>query len=79
MDTFTRYPIKETVERIIVESYQETGGDPNALPKLPGYVVGEIDFMIGIKYLRYHQEIYFRFLREKIFQFLSFRYSGAPS
>ena len=57
---FPDYPVKGEVEDDIHEAYSHSGGKPELLPKLPKYVGGEIDFMIGIKYLRYHPEKVFQ-------------------
>ena len=51
---FPKYPIKGAVERDIHDAYKKSGGSVENLPKLPQFVGGTIDFMIGIKYLRYH-------------------------
>ena len=57
---FPRYPIKGTVEDDLVNAYREAGGDINELPQLPSYIGGKVDFMIGIKYLRYFPEKVFQ-------------------
>ena len=52
---FPKYPIQGKVEDDIHKAYQLEGGDPDRLPKLPRSVGGtDVDFIIGIKYLRYH-------------------------
>ena len=38
----------------IISSYKNTGDNPSDLPKVPVSVGGNIDFMIGIKYIRHH-------------------------
>ena len=52
--TFPEYPLKGKVGNDIYEAYQLQGKDVHDLPTLPRYVGGDVDFMIGIKYLRYH-------------------------
>ena len=51
---FPLYPLKGEVERDIHEAYSISGGDVTKLPSLPKFVGGNIDFMIGAKYMRYH-------------------------
>ena len=51
---FPEYPIKGKVEDDIHKAFVSEGGKPNFLPKLQETVGGEVDFMIGIKYRRYH-------------------------
>ena len=58
--SFPMYPIQGKVENDIKSAYQRRGGNINDLPKLPALVGGEVDFMVGIKYLRYHPEIIFQ-------------------
>ena len=58
--TFPEYPIKGKVEDDIMEAYSKINGNPDDLPKLPEHVGGETDFLIGIKYLRYHPEKVFQ-------------------
>ena len=41
----------------IISSYKNTGGNPSDLPKVPVSVGRNIDFMIGIKYLRHHPKL----------------------
>ena len=53
---FPKYPLQGRVEKDIRNGYKQIGGDVKNLPKLPKYVGGNIDFMIGIKYLRYYPE-----------------------
>ena len=52
--------MKGIVEDDIRDAYIQSGGDDSNLPQLPSYVGGETDFLIGIKYLRYHPEIVFQ-------------------
>ena len=54
--TFPFYPLKGDVEKDIHRAFQSSGGDVKDLPSLPNFVGGDIDFMIGAKYLRYHPE-----------------------
>ena len=51
---FPMYPLQGEIENEIKTSYQQHGGDIKNLPRLPKFVGGETDLMIGIKYLRYH-------------------------
>lgn len=51
--TFPQYPLTQ-VQRDIVTAYRHTGENVNNLPGLPATIGGDVDFMIGIKYLRYH-------------------------
>ena len=51
--TFPLYPLQGKVENDIIQSWKESGGNIKQLPRLPPYVGGQIDVMIGIKYLRY--------------------------
>ena len=44
----------------ITKAYKDAGGDPRTLPKQPKSVGGEVDFMIGIKYLRYYPKMIFQ-------------------
>ena len=48
------------MENDIKAAFKKSGRDPNDLPKLSKSVGGEIDFMIGVKYLRYHPERVFQ-------------------
>ena len=57
---FPIYPIAGEVEEDIKDGYQAHGFDPKNLPKLPEKVGGHVDFMIGIKYLRYFPEKVFQ-------------------
>ena len=51
---FPEYSIKGKVEDDIHKAFVSEGGKPDCLPKLQETVGGEVDFMIRIKYLRYH-------------------------
>ena len=46
---FPKYPLQGRVEKDIRNGYKQIGGDVKNLPKLPRYVGGNTDFMIGIK------------------------------
>ena len=54
--TFPNYPLKGDVEKDIHNAFQLSGKDIKDLPALPNYVSGDVDFMIGAKYLCYHPE-----------------------
>ena len=41
----------------IWESYETSGRDPKTLPTPSSVVGGKVDFMIGVKYLRYHPKL----------------------
>ena len=58
--TFPSYPIIGKVQEDINNAYQQQCGDPSKLPKLPRSIGGDVDFMIGIKYLRYHPKQVFQ-------------------
>ena len=57
--TLPTYPL-EKVQHDIEAAYKATRGNTNELPKLPKFIGGTVDFMIGIKYLRYHPEVIFQ-------------------
>ena len=59
-ETFPRYPIHGAVEQDIHTAFKAAGGSMENLPTLPRYVGGDVDFMMGIKYLRYHPEVVFQ-------------------
>ena len=50
-NTFPLYPIHGNVKDDLLKAYQGSVAD---FPELPKYVGGDIDIMIGSKYLRYH-------------------------
>ena len=54
--TFPSYPLKGALQNDIHEQYTKSGGTASDLPGLPEFVGGNVDFMIGSKYLRYHPE-----------------------
>ena len=49
------YPLEE-VAKDIQTSYTKLGGSCQ-LPKLPNSIGGEVDLMVGVKYLRYHPKL----------------------
>ena len=49
-EEFPRYPIQGEVENDIKCEYLTAGGDPDRLPKLPEWVGGSVDFMVGQGY-----------------------------
>ena len=49
---FPRIPL-EGMENEVHAAFVEQGGDVNDLPKLPKFVGGETDLMIGVRYLKY--------------------------
>ena len=57
--TFPVYPLQKVGEDI-QESYRQHGNDPSKLPSLATFAGGEIDIMLGIKYLRYHPKPIFQ-------------------
>ena len=56
---FPMYPLQTQVQKDIIDNYKLAGKDPHELPRLPKYVGGETDLMIGIKYLKYFPEFVF--------------------
>ena len=44
----------------IINAYQRAGGDVKTFPTIPKSVGGEIDFTIGIKFLRYYPKVIFQ-------------------
>ena len=57
---FRKYLLKGQVEAGVRSGYISNGKDPKYLPKLPAFVVGHTDFMIGVKYFRYYPEKMFQ-------------------
>ena len=57
---FPQYPLKGKVEDDIKNGYRKEGKNPQYLPRLPKFVGGHTDFMLGIKYLRYYPEKIFQ-------------------
>ena len=56
---FPKYLLNGRVENDIKYGYKRMGDDPKYLAKLPGFMAGNTDFMIGIKYLRHYPKIIF--------------------
>ncbi|MCH2405590.1 MAG: hypothetical protein MK200_05290, partial [Nitrosopumilus sp.] len=52
---FPTYPLSK-VQKDIQEAYIANGGNVEDLPKLPQHIGGQVDFILGIKYLRYHPQ-----------------------
>ena len=52
------YPIQEDAQDI-QRSYSKSGGS-NKLPNLPSSIGGEVDLMVGVKYLRYHPKLVYQ-------------------
>ena len=57
---FPRYPLKGQEEADVRSGYISNGKDPKYLPKLPVFVGGHTDFMIGVKHLQYYSEKVFQ-------------------
>ena len=55
-NTFPMYPLQGVVKTDIEKAYKLNGGSPVDLPALPKFVGGDVDFLIGAKYLRYFPE-----------------------
>ena len=53
---FHHYPLKGKVQDHVIVSYSQHRGDPRVLLKLPQFVGGHSDFMVGIRCLRYYPE-----------------------
>ena len=53
-NTFPQYPLNGKIQEDIFTEFESSGGDAEQLPKLPESIGGDVDFMIGTKYLRYH-------------------------
>ena len=54
--TFPQYELDEAFKEIW-ESYETSGRDPKTLPTPSSVVGGKVDFMVGVKYLRYHPKL----------------------
>ena len=52
---FPTFSLKKA-EKDIKNHYKKSGGDVGKLPRLPSKVGGEVDIMIGVKYLKYFPE-----------------------
>ena len=59
---FPLYPLQGKVLNDIIKAYKDAVVDARTLPKIPKLVGGEIDFMIGIKYLKYYPKMIFQLL-----------------
>ena len=59
-ESFPTYPLQGKVMQDIISSYTNSGGNSCDLPKVPVSVGGNIDFMIGIKYLRHHPRLIYQ-------------------
>ena len=57
---FPLYPLQGKVLNDIIKAYKDAVVDARTLPKIPKLVGGEIDFMIGIKYLKYYPKMIFQ-------------------
>ena len=53
-NTFPQYPLNGQIKADITRAFEASGEAIDQLPKLPDTIGGDIDFMIGTKYLRYH-------------------------
>ena len=54
---FPLYPLSGRISEDINSTYAAGGGNIEDLPRLPAKVGGEVDFMIGSKYMRYHPKL----------------------
>ena len=52
--------VKRSGRDDVRSGYISNGKDPKYLPKLPAFVGGHADFMVGVKYLRYYPEKMFQ-------------------
>lgn len=57
--TFPQYPLMN-VFNDIAQSFRSSGGDPTQLPQPASNVGGDVHFMIGIRYLRYHPKLVYQ-------------------
>ena len=62
----------------IISSYKNSGGNPSDLPKVPVSVGGNIDFMIGIKYLRHHPKLVYQLPSGLLINESMFKNSDGP-
>ena len=53
---FPMYALHDQVQKDIIKNYKLASKDPKSLPRLPGFVGGETDLMVGVKYLKYFPE-----------------------
>ena len=51
---FPEYPLKGQIKEDIFRAVEASGEAVDQLPRLPDSIGGDVDFMIGTKYLRYH-------------------------
>ena len=65
-DTFPQYPLDDEVKDI-QRFYEKGGENVFDLPSLPSSIGGDVDMMIGIKYLGYHPETIFNYLLDSPF------------
>jgi len=61
---FQSIPLHGQIENDIHNAFRLSGGDPSTLPKLLSSVGDNVDFMIGIKYLRHHPKIIFQLIQK---------------
>ena len=55
-NTFPEYPLNGKISKDLFDAYKASGKDVSQLPELPSSIGGDVDFMIGTKYLRYHPQ-----------------------
>ena len=61
-DEFPTYTLNTDVQKDIVTEFVKCKGDVNDLPKLIKNIGGQVDIMIGVKYLRYYPKEVFMLL-----------------
>lgn len=71
--TFPTYSVQGRVINDIISAYQKERGGVKILPIIPNSVGGKTDFVIGIKFLRYHPKFIFHLpsclpIYESVFQ-----------
>ena len=52
-EKFPTFPLSTRVKKDVEDAYQKCGGNITDLPGLPKEIGGEVDIMIGSRYLRY--------------------------
>ena len=57
---FPMYKLNGDVINDIHNGFRDIGGNPRKLPLVSAQVGGEVDFMIGIQYMRYHPKFVFQ-------------------
>ena len=57
---FSMYPLHDLVQNDIIKNYKLASKYPKNLPRLPDFVGGETDLMVGVKFLKYFPECVFR-------------------